>query len=174
MWTVNISYWLKVVQSQKKNMLDWLSRTMASSCRSSHRRCSVKSLRPATLLKKRLWHRCFLVSFVKFLRISFPHNSPGRLLLLVGRFWLKIANRDSRTTYFDVALALLVMCLSTIKSSHPKVFHEKSVFKIFAKSPKIAKHLCWGLFSNEIAGCWPKTLFKRDFSADVFVWIVCS
>ena len=142
MWTVNISYWLKVVQSQKKNMLDWLSRTMASSCRSSHRRCSVKSLRPATLLKKRLWHRCFLVSFVKFLRISFPHNSPGRLLLLVGRFWLKIANRDSRTTYFDVALALLVMCLSTIKSSHPKVFHEKSVFKIFAKSPKIAKHLC--------------------------------
>ena len=123
-------------------MLDWLSRTMASSCRSSHRRCSVKSLRPATLLKKRLWHRCFLVSFVKFLRISFPHNSPGRLLLLVGRFWLKIANRDSRTTYFDVALALLVMCLSTIKSSHPNVFHEKSVFKIFAKSPKIAKHLC--------------------------------
>ena len=174
MWTVNISYWLKVVQSQKKNMLDWLSRTMASSCRSSHRRCSVKSLRPATLLKKRLWHRCFLVSFVKFLRISFPHNSPGRLLLLVGRFWLKIANRDSRTTYFDAALALLVMCLSTIKSSHPKVFHEKSVFKIFAKSPKIAKHLCWGLFSNEIAGCCTKTLFKRDFSADVFVWIVCS
>ena len=28
-------------------------------------------LRPATLLKKRLWHRCFLVNFAKFLRIPF-------------------------------------------------------------------------------------------------------
>ena len=28
-------------------------------------------LRPATLLKKRLWHSCFPVSFVKFLSIPF-------------------------------------------------------------------------------------------------------
>ena len=27
--------------------------------------------RPATLLKKRLWHKCFLVNFVKFLRTPF-------------------------------------------------------------------------------------------------------
>ena len=27
-----------------------------------------KNLRPATLLKKRLWHRCFFVNFVKFYR----------------------------------------------------------------------------------------------------------
>ena len=63
--------------------------------RSSHRRCSVRkdilrnfakfkgkhlcqSLffnkvagRPATLFKKRLWRRCFLVSFAKFLRTPF-------------------------------------------------------------------------------------------------------
>ena len=30
-----------------------------------------QSLRPATLFKKRLWHRCFLVNFAKFLRTSF-------------------------------------------------------------------------------------------------------
>ena len=30
-----------------------------------------KRLRPATLLKKRLWHRCFPVNFVKFLRTPF-------------------------------------------------------------------------------------------------------
>ena len=57
--------------------------------RSSHRRCSVrkgvlrkfakftgkhlckiqrKALNPATLLKKRLWHRCFPVNFAKFYR----------------------------------------------------------------------------------------------------------
>ena len=31
----------------------------------------VADLRPATLLKKRLWHRCFTVIFVKFLRTPF-------------------------------------------------------------------------------------------------------
>ena len=31
----------------------------------------VTGLRPATLLKKRLWHRCFPVNFVKFLRTPF-------------------------------------------------------------------------------------------------------
>ena len=34
-------------------------------------------LRPATLLKKRLQHRCFLVSFLTFLRTSFYRTSPG-------------------------------------------------------------------------------------------------
>ena len=31
---------------------------------------NVAGLRPATLLKKRLWYRCFPVNFVKFLRTS--------------------------------------------------------------------------------------------------------
>ena len=31
----------------------------------------VTGLRPATLLKKRLWHRCFPVNFAKFLRTTF-------------------------------------------------------------------------------------------------------
>ena len=31
----------------------------------------VAGLMPATLLKKRLWHKCFPVNFAKFLRISF-------------------------------------------------------------------------------------------------------
>ena len=33
-------------------------------------------LRPATLLKKRLWHRCFLVNFSKFLRTPFLTETP--------------------------------------------------------------------------------------------------
>ena len=40
-------------------------------------------LRPATLLKKRLWHRCFPTNFVKFLRTPFSQNTSGRLLLNV-------------------------------------------------------------------------------------------
>ena len=37
--------------------------------------------RPATLLKKRLWHRCFPVNFAKFLRKPFLQNTSERLLL---------------------------------------------------------------------------------------------
>ena len=76
--------------------------------RSSHQRCSMKKgvlknftkftgkhlcqslffnkvagLRPAALLKKRLWHRCFPVNFVKFLRTPFLQNTSGGLLMLL-------------------------------------------------------------------------------------------
>ena len=33
--------------------------------------------RPAMLLKKRLWHRCFPVNFAKLLRTSFYRSPPG-------------------------------------------------------------------------------------------------
>ena len=38
-------------------------------------------LRPATLLKKTLWHRCFPVNFVKFLRTTFLNEHLRWLLL---------------------------------------------------------------------------------------------
>ena len=37
----------------------------------------VAGLRPGTLLKKRLWHRCFAVNFAKFLRIPFLQNTSS-------------------------------------------------------------------------------------------------
>ena len=42
----------------------------------------IKLPRPATLLKKRLWHRCFPVNFVKFLRTPFLTEHLRWLLLL--------------------------------------------------------------------------------------------
>ena len=36
----------------------------------------VGGLRPATLLKKRLWHRCFPANFAKFLRTPFFRTPP--------------------------------------------------------------------------------------------------
>ena len=42
---------------------------------------TVAGLRPATLLEKSLWHRCFPVNFAKFLRTPFLQNASGRLLL---------------------------------------------------------------------------------------------
>ena len=83
--------------------------------RKSHRRCSVKKvvlrnfakitekhlcqslffnkvegLRSATLLKKRLWHRCFPVNFEKFLRTPFLQNTSRRLRLEEETFPNKI------------------------------------------------------------------------------------
>ena len=74
--------------------------------RSSHRKCSIKivalknftkftgkhmclslfinkvaGLRPAILLTKTLWYRCFPVNFAKFLSTPFLQNTSGRVLL---------------------------------------------------------------------------------------------
>ena len=46
----------------------------------------VADLRPATLLKKKLWHNCFSVNFAKFLRTPFVTEHLWRLLLYKALF----------------------------------------------------------------------------------------
>ena len=46
----------------------------------------VAGLRPATSLKKRLWHRCFPFNFAKFLRTSFFIEHLWWLLLISDTF----------------------------------------------------------------------------------------
>ena len=81
--------------SGRKYSVDTLADT--ATIRSSHRGCSVRKgvlrnlqnsqentcagLIPAALFKKRLWLRCFLVKFAKFLRTPFLQNISGRVLL---------------------------------------------------------------------------------------------
>ena len=49
-----------------------------------------KGLKPANLLKKRLWYRSFPVSFTKVLRTNFLQNTSGPLLLsLTNQFSIK-------------------------------------------------------------------------------------
>ena len=95
-----------------------LKKAKFSLCRSSHRRCSVRKvlrnftkfigkqlchclffkkvagLRPATMLKKRLWHRYFPVNFAKFLRTPSLQNISGRLLLIVHKWWLSLSKKQ--------------------------------------------------------------------------------
>ena len=54
----------------------------------------VAGLRPATLLKKRLWHRCFPVNFVKFLGTPF-FTEHLRWLLLEVEFMKKLSNTEA-------------------------------------------------------------------------------
>ena len=48
--------------------------------------CSeVAGLRPATLLKKRLWHSCFPVNFAKFLRTPFLQSTSGSCFYILRK-----------------------------------------------------------------------------------------
>ena len=55
-----------------------------------HLRQSLFFNRPATLLKKRLWHRCFHVNFVKFLRTPFHTEHLWWLLLFRAKLFQKM------------------------------------------------------------------------------------
>ena len=55
----------KRIKNIKKNFLKFFRKTLRSNLN------KVAGLRPATLLKKRLWHSCFPVNFVKFIRVAF-------------------------------------------------------------------------------------------------------
>ena len=99
------------------------------STRSSQQRCSMKKrilknftkftgkhlcrvfflIKPATLLKKRPWQRCFPVNFVKFLRALFPQNTSKQLLLEYDN---KFRGRLS----------------SAFKEQPPEVFYKKGIF----------------------------------------------
>ena len=69
----------------------------------------VGDLRAATLLKKRLWHRCFPVNFAKFLKTPFLQNFDfltgsellglkRRLLTFYYRCWRSIDFRKGKIT----------------------------------------------------------------------------
>ena len=71
----------------KKVFLEISQNSQENTCaRGAARVFFLLKFRPATLLKKRLWHRCFPMNFAKFLRTSFLQNTSGRLYISnVGR-----------------------------------------------------------------------------------------
>ena len=119
--------------------VDYFCSEIKSVDRSSHRRCSVKKgilrnftkftgkylcqslffnkvagLSPATLLKKRLWHRCFRVNFARFTRTPFLTEHPWWLLLYLLKklVFIKAADncaansRNSETTYIILRIII--------------------------------------------------------------------
>ena len=71
----------------------------------------VAGLRPATLLKKRLWHRCFPVNFVKFLRTFFFHRTP-----LVAAFAFNIYEMKSSKNTFPSELLRFIFKINLIRN----------------------------------------------------------
>ena len=71
-------------------------------------------LRPATLLKKRLWHRCFPVNFAKFLRTPFSTEHLRWLLLFPEKDYKKIClNMYPSTTKVLKKILKINDCLGT-------------------------------------------------------------
>ena len=75
-------------------------------------------VRPATLLKKRLWRWCFPVNFVKFLRTPFFTEHLQRLLLEV------VTHKEDSSKNFQMS--------QEIRSSHRKCSGKIVVLKSFA------------------------------------------
>ena len=65
----------------------------------------VAGLSPVTLLKKKLWHGCFPVNFVKFLRTSFYLEHLWWLLL---NHAIHLRNRKVSTATISVGILLLL------------------------------------------------------------------
>ena len=110
--------------------------------RSSHQRCSltkgvlknfakfrgkhlcqvlffIKVASPTTLLKKRLWHRCFPVNFAKLLRIPFSVNTSRRLILNKQHF---LAENPSKVLNAQQQHKGVIFPGSRIRSSLVKLF----------------------------------------------------
>ena len=75
--------------SMQKNVLTNFTKFRGKHLRKSLFFNKVTGLRPATSLKKRLWHRCFSVNFVKFLRTPF-YRTPLDDCFLIFWYFQKI------------------------------------------------------------------------------------
>ena len=115
----------------------------------------VAGIRPTTLLKKRLWHRCFLVNFTKLLRTPFFIEHLWWLLLkttIKERFhWSSVVSPTSASDF---------LTNFKYRSSPPEVFCKKCVLKYFTKLT--GKHLRQSLF------------IKKETLAQVFYCEVCK
>ena len=142
-WTNDLTFFLKSVEystSQIKTLVPWIDDNLACLCSNinlgflqkemnhlsewdkHHKVIRVirvrgilwnKGLRPATLFKKRLWHRCFLVNLAKFLRTPFLIEHLWWLLLAgyisspkVNWFVVKIRVRIWISSFYQLSIYL--------------------------------------------------------------------
>ena len=86
--------------------------------------------RPATLLKKRLWRRCFPVNFVKFLRTPFLQNTSGRLLLHVV---IHVVKKLSCQIVYSIKFQEHLKLHGLLSSSEKKQMEQKAYCKMIKK-----------------------------------------
>ena len=92
----------------------------------------ITGIRPATLLKIRLWHKCFPVNFAKFLRIPFITEHLWWLLLITVNisdvcFWFRFKGFK----WFKSGISFSLKSLSLVLFSFPMLFLSFSVLFYF-------------------------------------------
>ena len=96
--------------SVKRVFLETLQNSQENTCARASFLIKLKA-RPATLLKKRLWGRCFPVNFVKFLRTPFCTEHLWWLLLMpLVSFYIPL-KRDHDITNKSTSKYLTLQCL---------------------------------------------------------------
>ena len=141
--------------------------------------------RSATLLKKRLQHRCFPVKFAKYLRASFFTEHLRWLLLnfvlkqsymtafALSNSFLKFSeNRPFwKSTLKCWCRSLAILPQIDYRNIRPEVFCKNGVLRNFAKST--GKHLCQSLFFNKVA-VEASNFIKKETVAQVFSLEFCK
>ena len=81
-------YWARWVfwQKQSPEVFSEISQNSQENTSARDFLNEVADLRPVTLFKKCLWHRCFPVNFGKFLRTPFLQKTSGQLFLFWSSF----------------------------------------------------------------------------------------
>ena len=109
----------------------------------------VAGLRPAILLKKTLWYRCFPVNFAKFLSKLFLQNTSGRVLLEILQLVHEIRSFPE-VLYKRGVLKNFSKFTDKHKKQSSGGVLSKNVLENFAKFT--GKYLCRSLSFNKVAG----------------------
>ena len=135
--------------------------------RKIHRKTPVEEsrLRPAILLKKRLWHGSFPVKFAKFLRAAFSQNtSSGCFCKVCKLFWFQ--RFQDLTLYHQSTWEGVQFHLSTWEGVQFLV-HPFFVYKIFWSFYPV-EHLCFTTyirtFSSSHRRCSRKNAVIKNFT----------
>ena len=137
--------------------------------------------RPASLLKKRLWHRCFPVDFAKCSTTPFLIERLGWLPFILLSVSLKTTWRSvickkyvsfificsgGNDVFFKWGSPARWKQTEIDESSHRTCSIETVVLKISARFTR--KHLYQSLFFSKVAGLRPATLLKKRLSHRCF------
>ena len=126
--------------------------------------CKKGILRPATLLKKRLWHRCFPVNFAKFLRTHFVTENLRWLLLEILKiryqFYILMKNviilRKIHAIIKSPFFNNFSLSLNR-KKTCGKESHENETKHIHASAADLLhfriENLDWRKFQKQLRGC---------------------
>ena len=114
---------------------------------------------PATLLKKRLWHSCFPVSFAKFLRTPFLTEHLRRLLLYSYYITILEGSLCEKIRKISYIYGLFTWT----KNIRKKVFQKKTAKLIFADTKNVRKQV----FTNS-------KIALRTYEVNIHIRKICS